>query len=274
MGLPISRSALDRLGERLAASPVAEDSDLDLLEQVLGAYQDALDTVETDLATIGYQPTTRLKTTGTLIEKLRRETGMKLKGVQDVAGARIITTGSRADQDEMVQKIVATFKNETRPPRVKDRREEPSAGYRAVHVIVTVDGVPVEVQVRTLNQDLWAQIVERLADRWGREIRYGGSPPEPQMPAPIATFGTRTDFLRWLVELSDSIADFEQTEQNVGELEASTDRLRAQAESDTMRLELAARRDDLTEVRGRLTETRQRFREALETIGDALERIG
>jgi hypothetical protein len=28
-------------------------------------------------------------------------------------------------------------------------------------------------------QDQWAQIVERLGDTWGRQIRYGGDPPNP-----------------------------------------------------------------------------------------------
>lgn len=49
-------------------------------------------------------------------------------------------------------------------------------GYRAVHVIAKVDNIPVEVQFRTELQDLWAQVFERLADGWGRQIRYGGEP--------------------------------------------------------------------------------------------------
>src|SRR2546426_4554058 len=44
----------------------------------------------------------------------------------------------------------------TRPPRTRGQR--------------------VEIQVRTERQNRWAQIVERLADKWGRQIRYGGDP--------------------------------------------------------------------------------------------------
>jgi ppGpp synthetase/RelA/SpoT-type nucleotidyltranferase len=43
-------------------------------------------------------------------------------------------------------------------------------------VIVTLDNHLLEIQVRTLVQDLWAQAMERLADEAGREIRYGGAP--------------------------------------------------------------------------------------------------
>jgi hypothetical protein len=36
--------------------------------------------------------------------------------------------------------------------------------------------VPVEIQIRTLLQDLWAQVLERLGDHLGRDIRYGSWP--------------------------------------------------------------------------------------------------
>lgn len=50
-------------------------------------------------------------------------------------------------------------------------------GYRAVHVIVSIGGRFVEIQIRTLGQDLWANVFERIADIFGRGIRYG-EPPE------------------------------------------------------------------------------------------------
>jgi len=43
-------------------------------------------------------------------------------------------------------------------------------------VIARVGRCSIEMQVRTLSQHLWAEVVERLGDRWGREIRYGGTP--------------------------------------------------------------------------------------------------
>ncbi|HUY44555.1 MAG TPA: hypothetical protein VMV92_02325 [Streptosporangiaceae bacterium] len=47
-----------------------------------------------------------------------------------------------------------------------------------MHVVVSFDDLNIEVQVRTLGQHLWADLMERLADRLGRQIRYG----EPMSP--------------------------------------------------------------------------------------------
>jgi hypothetical protein len=38
------------------------------------------------------------------------------------------------------------------------------------------DGYPIEVQIRTEWQHLWAEWFERLADQYGRGIRYGEPP--------------------------------------------------------------------------------------------------
>ncbi len=156
------------------------------LNEVLRAYQVILDDVESQLASIGLSATTRVKTRGVLIEKLKREQGMALARVQDMAGARTVVTGGWAKQDEVVEQLTAHFNSwerTTQPARVVDRRARPSHGYRAVHVIVFPDSVPVEIQVRTELQNYWAQIVERLADRWGRGIRYGEDADDADLPA-------------------------------------------------------------------------------------------
>jgi hypothetical protein len=76
-----------------------------------------------------------------------------------------------------VKSIVRVF----RGARSVDRRTEPSHGYRAVHVIVKLQGRLVELQVRTRLQDSWAQAMERLADRLGRDIRYGAQAKDPRV---------------------------------------------------------------------------------------------
>lgn len=160
---------MDALGKRLRAGNVS-DEDWELLEHVLDAHQRALDAVVEHVVQLGYAPTSRVKSTGTLIEKLKR--GTSFKSVQDTAGARIVVDGDLAAQDTLVQDLVDDFDVDV-TRHVKDRRRQPNHGYRAVHVIVINDGLPVEVQVRTSLQDLWAQMMERLADSWGRGIRYG-----------------------------------------------------------------------------------------------------
>jgi len=162
----MTKSALDRLGARLAASGPVANADLEELSRAVGAYQKVLDEVKGQLTELGYRATTRVKTTGTLVDKLRRETA-RLSQVQTLAGARIVVR-DRKLQDEARDAICEAFESMGCTCKVIDRRENPTYGYRAVHVIVYWDGIPVESQIRTELQDTWAQIVERMGDRWGR----------------------------------------------------------------------------------------------------------
>ncbi|MCU1588797.1 MAG: RelA/SpoT domain protein [Frankiales bacterium] len=224
MPLPegISRTQLDKLGERLAAADVPADDDLDLLLDVLSAYQAALVEVQARLSRIGYHATTRTKTTGVLVDKLRRERS-SLKSVQDIAGARIVSDCDRDEQDDIVSELVAQFHDEKRPPKIKDRRAEPSSGYRAVHVIVHVQDLPVEIQVRTQRQDTWAQIAERLGDRWGRGIRYGQDPPDADEPAHPGLKITRRRLWTVVSNLSQRIDDFEEAQRMVNAIYRNDD---------------------------------------------------
>ena len=44
---------------------------------------------------------------------------------------------------------------------------------------MTFEGVNIEVQIRTVRQHIWADLMERLADRLGRQVRYGEPPVPP-----------------------------------------------------------------------------------------------
>jgi hypothetical protein len=59
-----------------------------------------------------------------------------------------------------------------------DRRSKPSYGYRAVHVIPSITGKPVEIQLRTQLQHLWAELSETLAFRFYVGLKYGEDVPE------------------------------------------------------------------------------------------------
>jgi ppGpp synthetase/RelA/SpoT-type nucleotidyltranferase len=208
---PVSKTALDRLGARLASGEPVSDADLEVFAQVIDAYQRTLDSVKAQLSSLNYSATTRAKTTGTVVEKLRREHRMRLSQVQDLAGARIIVA-DRPTQDEALAKIRRHFEESGHACREVDRRKSPSHGYRAVHLVVQVGRVPVEIQIRTELEDTWAQIVERLADRWGRGIRYGQDPDNPDARVRAGDQVTsRRGAMAGLVELSDRIGDFELT---------------------------------------------------------------
>jgi hypothetical protein len=173
----------------------------------LAAVQDQL------MQTLGVRVTSRTKTTGTLIEKLQRNQSMALSRMQDIAGARLVLEMTRVQQDQLVARIVELFPG----AETMDRRAQPSHGYRAVHVVVQVDERFVEIQVRTVLQDLWAQLTERLGDAWGRGIRYGDPPDDPD--ALVGSGTTRQAFFDGLLHQAERIDAVESIAVDLLELE-------------------------------------------------------
>jgi GTP pyrophosphokinase len=68
---------------------------------------------------------------------------------------------SMTEQEKTVASLLQAFENVT----VIDRRQTPSFGYRAVHLIVRVSGRPVEVQIRTLIQQLLGRVLREAVGR-------------------------------------------------------------------------------------------------------------
>lgn len=206
MLLPTSREQINKLGVRLACGEAVSDADLRSLEELAACHQSALEMARPRLdglaESAGTSPlhiTHRAKTTQTTIEKLRRHGDMSLARMQDLAGIRVVGSLTWADQDRLADMIMLRFPADPRAPKLSDRRADPSHGYRALHVIVCLDGVTVEVQVRTLFQHVWADLMERLADRLGRQIRYG-LPPVP--PA-----GMRQDAAERIIDVMMVLSD-------------------------------------------------------------------
>lgn len=167
----MTKSQINKLGDKLRKAIVLDADALLQLQQFRASYDEPMQKVQTILRELGFDATSRLKTTTTIIEKLRRERS-RLAEMQDIGGLRVVTEGNLSEQDSIVKRIVDSFPN----TKLIDRRGNPTHGYRAVHLMVTIDGHLIEIQVRTQLQDLWAQAMERLADEAGRESRYGGAP--------------------------------------------------------------------------------------------------
>lgn len=205
----LSTAQVDRLGERLRASHDLAEADLVGLQGFRAEHEEALIEVQARIerALPGIDQTARIKTIQTLHDKLRRQP-TKLSRIQDIAGVRIVQDMDLNEQDAIVRALEAEF----HPVRVTDRRIVPSFGYRAVHVVVRVGRCWCEIQVRTSQQHLWAEIVERLADRWGRQIRYGGQPEDP-----LRDIGesTRQQFWGAVLAISDTVHDIEEVAANV-----------------------------------------------------------
>lgn len=164
-------SQIDKLGKRLSIARPSND-DRRLLNELLLDYNAPMERVQDEVrAAFGVDATGRLKTEKTIVEKLQRF-ATRLSKMQDIAGVRIAHAMTLDAQDGLVTSILGLFAS----ARVEDRRKDPSSGYRAVHVVVEIDDCPVEIQIRTLWQHAWADVMERLGDAVGRGIRYGEVP--------------------------------------------------------------------------------------------------
>lgn len=210
MPLPFSKSQVDKLGQRLAAPGPYSDEDASQLEQVLIAYagavaaaRQALEVLENDTFR-NVSITGRAKTTQTTLEKLVRNKS-RLSSIEDLAGVRIVADMTLSEQDSMAARVIDLFGGPAYC-RLVDRRSDPRAGYRAVHVIVKLDGLPVEVQIRTRCQDAWANLFEKTADAFGRGIRYG-EPPIPTGNEELDTSLART--IQATVVMSDATYEIE-----------------------------------------------------------------
>lgn len=164
-----SKTQVDQLGDRLRKEKTEED-DLRRLDayrrSFAEAYEEAVATIRN---ATGLEPTGRpAKSTTSIIEKLRRET-IRLSQMQDIAGCRLVVEDVLA-QNQVIELLKGALPNAT----IVDRRTYPSYGYRAVHIIATVRNRPIEIQVRTELQHLWAQFSEKLSDVLGPNIKYGG----------------------------------------------------------------------------------------------------
>jgi ppGpp synthetase/RelA/SpoT-type nucleotidyltranferase len=194
-----SKSQIDRLGDRLRADQHL-DSDLELLDAFRSSFGEAQKAVVERLRGLGLNPAGRIaKTTPSIVAKLKRS-DIRLARIQDIAGCRIVVDNI-AEQDRVVGLVTSAFPKN----RAVDRREKPSYGYRAVHVIVEVDGRQVEVQIRTQLQQLWARLSEGWASLFDQAIKYGGGLPGIQ---------------EVLQDMSDMVARVEGNEQKLSAAEA------------------------------------------------------
>ena len=164
----VSKSEIDRLGDRLRET-VSPD-DLRMLDGYRLSFADAYDEVaNTVRERTGVDVSGRpAKSTTAIVEKLKRES-IRLSQMQDIAGCRIVV-GDIAQQNTVTNELLGLFPDS----EISDRRETPSHGYRAVHIIVPAANHKVEVQIRTQLQHLWAELSEKLADKFGIAVKYGG----------------------------------------------------------------------------------------------------
>ncbi len=112
--------------------------------------------------------TQRLKRMDTLIDKLGRQTG-NVTQMHDIGGVRAVVPRPR-----QVYAVRRRLLKSWTIVRERDYIAKPkSDGYRAVHLIVSRQGVPIEVQLRTVAQDVWANTVEEQGRELGVGLKFG-----------------------------------------------------------------------------------------------------
>ena len=170
--MPVSKTQIDRLGDRLKEG-LHTESDLRLLDDYRRSFGEAYEAVIRTIRRVGEFPTGRLaKSTLSIVEKLRRES-IRLSQMQDIAGCRVVVANV-VQQERFLESLKTVFPAAS----VIDRRDNPSYGYRAVHVIAEISGKPIEIQVRSALQHLWAELSEKSSDVLDPTIKYGGGPDE------------------------------------------------------------------------------------------------
>jgi len=165
----VSKTQIDRLGNRLRSGAISED-DLRMLDEYRRSFSESYEFgVGAIRNELGLEPTGRpAKSTTSISEKLQRES-IRLSQIQDIAGCRLVVSDI-LEQGRVVESLIRLFEMSS----IVDRRKHPSHGYRAIHVIVEFQGRLVEVQVRTALQHSWAELSEKLSDVVDPSIKYGG----------------------------------------------------------------------------------------------------
>lgn len=176
---------LRRRAARDGAERAVEDSDEDRLEEAWEAltwwrslHARPLSTVAANLryhvanedghVNGRIEVTQRLKRMSTIVEKLGREQG-NVTQMHDIGGVRALLPSQHH-----VYALTRRLRKTWTIVRVRDYIAEPKpSGYRAVHLIVHRRGYPIEVQLRTVLQDAWANAVEEAGRRTGTGLKFG-----------------------------------------------------------------------------------------------------
>jgi ppGpp synthetase/RelA/SpoT-type nucleotidyltranferase len=171
----LSKTRVDRLGDRLRNGTTTE-ADFHQLDAYRRSFAEAYEEIVAIIRdATQLEPTGRpAKSTTSIIEKLGRET-IRLSQMQDIAGCRLVVPTVLV-QNQVVERLKSALAKAV----VVDRRKQPSYGYRAVHIIATARNKPIEIQVRTELQHIWAQMSEKLSDVVDPAVKYGGGDSETQ----------------------------------------------------------------------------------------------
>ncbi|HEU5062186.1 MAG TPA: hypothetical protein VFT79_03410 [Solirubrobacterales bacterium] len=178
-----SRTRIDKAGEQIRGWLKGEidldDSQLrqevDVIDDFRTCHADPLTRVAAGVryyvarhstTQVGGRPVVaqRLKRMRTIADKLLREPEMRLSQMHDIGGCRALF-GSVEEIQAMIVHLERQKRWDIRRVRDYVAGPKPRSGYRAIHVIVQKEGLLIEIQLRTVSQHAWAELIERTDRR-------------------------------------------------------------------------------------------------------------
>ena len=174
-----TKSSVRKAGDKLKDPTLDHAEPLEILSQWRALHSYPINTFQATLRrkveTLGFKKAIiaqRLKRLPSIISKLQRINGMKLDRMQDIGGVRIVLSSTKdvyALYDNLLQSNKRFEHEPLLPP--KDYIQQPKKdGYRCLHQVFKyksrthpeLDGLCIELQIRTHLQHAWATAVETL----------------------------------------------------------------------------------------------------------------
>ena len=163
----LSQKQINKIGKKFRDS-VQDEADFEILEEFKKSYDELLieytSKISKDLNSLGsnFVIAGRLKRTSSIIRKLQRpqNKGMDLTRMSDIAGTRVIVE-NLTDQ----KKILELLKERYSVEKIYDYIES-DQNYKSIHLVLKEEPYKyIEVQIRTLAQQTWADESEEFGEQ-------------------------------------------------------------------------------------------------------------
>lgn len=188
--MALSKTKIDRAGNAIAREQYRSDEEYIELEELFDEYRKShlQPLSETTLELQGwltdygrpYYIAQRLKRKPQIARKLKRLSA-RLSQLQDIGGLRIIVP-KNTDVDRLQKYIEDQVKSRGHfaIDKITDYRERgrDRTGYRALHLILSRDGVALELQIRSRVQHYWAESIERTSVIYGYHLKEEEGDPQ------------------------------------------------------------------------------------------------
>ena len=161
----ISQKQINKLGKKFRDS-IWSDEDFNFLEEFKKSYDQllinnsSLISLKLNKNLQNFILVGRLKRTKSIIRKLQRKNnyGMDLTRMSDIAGLRVIVN-NLSNQNKAIEIIKSVLNID----KIYDYRKS-EQNYRSVHLITKIEDKYLEIQVRTIAQQTWADESEDFGE--------------------------------------------------------------------------------------------------------------